>query len=315
MSISSRTRTASSSGNARILPNNSSNITARAKMKPLNPCHFSSTKLQMLLIAASLILTTAFADEESFTADLLRFACRHPYRKVKEQVYDLTPRFFDDRQIINQSWRIFSETPVGDFNFIFGKVLSVDPEGILIRKFDNYYDFTRTFGQYEVVFIKNFPFSVVDDQTIAAYAVRSGTYSYNSAGGALKTVHGYDFGTTPSDQELADAKAKAKERAENYRNAMATQKAAADAAQAKKEEQGKAAAIKFLKEKAADGGAMSQYSLAQKYLKGDGVPIDVEQAKAWLRASCTNGYSDACALLQKIAVGTTSTSPQITSKP
>jgi len=84
---------------------------------------------------------------------------------------------------------------------------------------------------------------------------------------------------------------------------MAAQKVADDAIKAKKDEQGKIAAIKFLKEKAAEGAPMSQYRLAEKYLKGDGVPMDVEQAKFWLQCSCTNGYADATNLLQKVNRG------------
>jgi len=268
-----------------------------------------NSKFLLSLGAASLLLTTAIADEESLTRNLLKMACVEPYRKLNGQVYDLTPRFFDASEIFAQKQlKTFAETPVGDFDFVFGKVLSVVKSGILVREFKSYYGYVKD-REAQIIFIKNFPFSVIDDQTVAVYAAESGTYSYTSALGAIKTVRQYDFGKIPNAAEIEEAKVKAKERAQNYQNAMAAQKALADAAQAKKDEQGKAAAIKFLKEKAAEGAPMSQYRLAEKYLKGDGVPIDMQQAKFWLQCSCTNGYADASNLLHKIQI------ESLTSKP
>jgi TPR repeat protein len=109
------------------------------------------------------------------------------------------------------------------------------------------------------------------------------------------------------------AEAQRRRQLEKEEEARATQKAADDFARIRqdaydlariqKDEEFKAATIKFLKEKAAEGGPMSQYRLAEKYLKGDGVPADLDQAKFWLQCSCTNGYAEASNLLHKIQSG------------
>jgi TPR repeat protein len=162
---------------------------------------------------------------------------------------------------------------------------------------------------HELVFVQHFKRAVVDDSNVAIFVVPAGRYSYVTTLGARKTIRSYDYGETPSADEVEKLKAEAKQRSENYQKAMAVQKAADDLAKAKKDEQGKTAAIKFLKEKAAEGAPMSQYRLAEKYLKGDGVPMDIEQAKFWLQCSCTNGYAEASNLLQKIQ------REQLTAKP
>lgn len=110
-------------------------------------------------------------------------------------------------------------------------------------------------------------------------------------------------------QRQAAENAAAQKQIEEDRQAEAQRKAEDDLAKAKKTEQTKAATTKFLFDQAILGGPMAQYRLAQKYIAGDGVPLDLNRAKFWLQCSCTNGYADGCTLLQKIQSG------QMTSKP
>jgi hypothetical protein len=95
-------------------------------------------------------------------------------------------------------------------------------------------------------------------------------------------------------EALAQQEAKAREQAE------AEKKANDDLIKSKKEEQTKSATIKFLSEQAILGMPMAQYRLAQKYIAGDGVAMDLDRARFWLEASCTNGYAEASNLLQKM---------------
>ena len=49
---------------------------------------------------------------------------------------------------------------------------------------------------------------------------------------------------------------------------------------------------------AAGGNAAAQYNLSQRYLHGDGVTIDVEEARKWLQKSAAHGYPKAESGLQ-----------------
>lgn len=256
-----------------------------------------NAKLIVSLIVALLAVTASRADDNWDQIHLAELDATtvKPYRKIGDNVFDLTPRFYYARD--NQ---LFTSQPLPQFEFIHGRIVSVGEDGILLRRYAES-DIALT-DSYKLIYVRNYPFQAVDNQRVALYAIESGTYAYLSAGNARSTVTCFDFGKKPSEIEIAQAKDKARERSENYQKAITAQKAANDLIQSKKDQQGKVAAIKFLQEKAAEGAPMSQYRLAEKYLKGDGVPIDIEQAKFWLQASCTNGYSEASNLLQKIQV-------------
>lgn len=243
---------------------------------------------------ASLFLVSGHcASLEDLHETELKQAALIVYRKIDGEVFDLTPRLYYARDN-----SLFAYQPLARFEFIHGKVLSVGTDGILLRR---YAESDLLFEEeYKLVYVKNFPYAAIDNQHVAFYAVKSGTYSYLSAANSRNTVRCYDFGTIPSDSEISEAKMKAKERAENYQKSMSDLKATNDLIQSKRDSESKSATIKFLKEKAAEGAPMAQYRLAEKYLKGDGVPRDVEQAKFWLEASCTNGYVEASNLLHKI---------------
>jgi hypothetical protein len=274
-----------------------------------------NAKIPVLIAILSLItmLHVGGADEQLSLTDRWilarqKLATYERYRKVRGDLYDLSPRFYFDQEIVrNGRSQTFAEQPLPLWEYLWGKVLQVADDGILFESYQ--LDDVSLEGKSELIFIYHFKEAVVDGSKVSLYAISAGRYSYQNTMGARKTILAYDYGEIPKGEELAKLKAEAKERADNYEKTIASQQAAAYAAQSKKNEQGKVAAIKFLKEKAAEGAPMAQYRLAEKYFKGDGVPIDIGLAKFWLQASCTNGYAEASNLLQKIQFG------QITAKP
>ena len=151
---------------------------------------------------------------------------------------------------------------------------------------------------YELVFIKNYPYRVVDNDHVALYAMPSGTFSYGSAGGARKTVTAYDFGTKPTEPE--EKTLKASQKSDAFQKAVAEQKKAADEAQRKRKQESDAKVLEFIKRKAGEGSGSYQVRLAERYLKGDGVPVDEGLAKFWLGCACTNGESTATNMLKEL---------------
>lgn len=117
-----------------------------------------------------------------------------------------------------------------------------------------------------------------------------------------------------ADRQAAVSAAAQKQIEEDQR-IEAQRKAAEELAKSKHDQETKSATIKFLSDQAILGRPMAQYRLAEKYISGDGVSIDLDRAKFWLQASCTNGYSEASNLLQKIERQGLPSSGQITSKP
>ena len=59
-------------------------------------------------------------------------------------------------------------------------------------------------------------------------------------------------------------------------------------------------AVEFQKQRAAAGSDTAQYDLGVRYLKGDGVEANPEQARYWLERAATNGNSLAVKKLEEI---------------
>jgi TPR repeat protein len=58
--------------------------------------------------------------------------------------------------------------------------------------------------------------------------------------------------------------------------------------------------IEFQKKRAETGAPTAQYDLGMRYLNGDGVEKNSELAEKWLRASATNGNSQAAKKLEEL---------------
>jgi hypothetical protein len=58
--------------------------------------------------------------------------------------------------------------------------------------------------------------------------------------------------------------------------------------------------VAYQHQQASNGFGSFQYEIGKRYLNGDGVPVDAELARHWLRSACTNGLSEATNLLAKV---------------
>jgi TPR repeat protein len=58
--------------------------------------------------------------------------------------------------------------------------------------------------------------------------------------------------------------------------------------------------IEFQKRRAGEGSATSQYDLGMRYLKGDGVEKNLEEARKWLELSAKGGNNQAKAKLEEL---------------
>jgi TPR repeat protein len=59
-------------------------------------------------------------------------------------------------------------------------------------------------------------------------------------------------------------------------------------------------AVEFQKKRAAEGVASAQYDLGVRYLKGDGVEKNLDEARKWLDASAKQGNSMAAKKLEDL---------------
>jgi hypothetical protein len=246
-------------------------------------------------------LATIRADIQEILKDRLDYACSDRYRKSTGKLYDLSPRFFHEIQVLQLGHpQTFTEVPLPDWEYVCGKVLQVADDGILLHKYSRYDFYMRDDNQ--LVFIRHFHGTVVDDSTVTLFARPAGRYSYTSTLGARSTIWSYDYGEIPEKEELEQLKTEAKQRAENYRRAVDTQNAADKITRIKHDSEGAAAAFKYAKEKATEGSGPFQLSLGKKYLKGEGTSQDLDQAKYWFECACTNNSSEASNMLRRISV-------------
>ena len=260
-------------------------------------------------------------DEEHLKHQLLHahleLAALDHYRKVEGVAYDLSPRI----RWNFLGWTngiVAAEKPSPDWQFQVGKVFQISHDGILFKQYKSP-DITME-GDYKLVFIRNFPksYGVVDDSTFCFYALPSTPYSYTSTQGATKTVAAYDYGTTPSKDEIAklkveDAarlKAEQDERDRQWQIALQNKQDRIEEARQlqlqqeklkkQRQEDTKRKIFQFYQSQATNGDAYTQFRLGGFYLHGEGVETNVTLARLWLSTALTNGYPQATNLLNEI---------------
>lgn len=119
--------------------------------------------------------------------------------------------------------------------FYFAEVVSVARDGLVLQY------------KGETVFLRNFPGwqgCKDGERLLHFYAFEFGTYKYNAASGAARTVAGYDYGRAPTAEEQAAMNRKAAELA-------AAQLAAVKAEQEKKVAEARERSAKFRAEREA----------------------------------------------------------------
>jgi hypothetical protein len=75
-----------------------------------------------------------------------------------------------------------------------GKVQQVVQDGVIMTRGDAWF------------IVKNYPFAVVDDQTVNRFlAVPAGRYQYITVLGATKTIRAYDYGRLPENESKSNS--------------------------------------------------------------------------------------------------------------
>lgn len=230
--------------------------------------------------------------------NIVAFACKDRFRKSADgKLYDLAPRFFDAQQVSGTGTRqFFASKPLPEWYLHLGKVISVPKSGILVRSFETLQDLVEDNYNYEVVFIRNYPYTRVDGDIYSCFTLPDGTYRYEGPGGAIRTVKAYDYGTEPTDFEKGLLDQTARARAANLQSALAEQKAKSDEATRKKKSEMDANVLKLLQIKAKEGEGSYQFRLGEHYFKTG----DLSQAEFWLTCACTNGQPQATNLLEAV---------------
>ena len=132
-------------------------------------------------------------------------------------------RWFDLRPL--ESWHLNRSKTRGKVPAGFGKwerfyyatVISVARDGLILDAPFPGSPVSR------IVFLRNFPGWQVHkdgEKILHFYAFDFGTYKYQSASGAARTVAGYDYGTPPTAEEQAEMDRKAAEQAAAQRAAV-----------------------------------------------------------------------------------------------
>jgi TPR repeat protein len=190
-------------------------------------------------------------------------------------------------------------------------VFQILPDGILFHKYDTVDETLEKDSQ--LLFIRNFPenVQVVDGSIWALYAIPSGRHSYTSTQGATKTIYAYDYGKTPTEDEIKKLKDAAAAQLKVTEAKLEEQRRAADEqcrAAVKAEEVRKAATkaatkqaiLKHYQLQAEGGDGFAQMRLGEIYFRGDGIETNIILARKWLSTASTNGYPQVTNLLSEI---------------
>jgi hypothetical protein len=174
--------------------------------------------------------------------------------------------------------------------WVSGRVVGVFPDGLYMKGIIQPLNPKEPVGPAEF-FLVNFPYQVAEEDVLPDteyYLAKSaGVYTYQTVLGSPHTIHKFDYGTPCAAPEAPKLSPE--------------QLAAIQAATAKKKTALAAAALKFNQDQAAAGNPAGQYRLAQRYLVGDGVETNVDQARELFAAAARQGHSEAAAALARLA--------------
>src|SRR5262249_46783862 len=133
----------------------------------------------------------------------------------------------------------------------------------------------------QLVTIRNVPLDLVDNEPMPDVECKYvGTEQFSASGTSKKTVKAYDFGVACSPPAKTI-------------DAMKRQKAYVLQLRREANER----RIRLEMQEAEKGRASAQYMLGRRYLYGDGIAEDEEQARRWLEKAAVQGNLDAQATL------------------
>jgi hypothetical protein len=157
--------------------------------------------------------------------------------------------------------------------------------GKVVRQLEDGKYLVKDMSQEPLVILKNVPLNLVDDEGLEPIRCQEvGTESYMDVNQAKATVRLYDFGVPCSPPKgVIDVLKNRKETILQQHREANERRVTIEVQEAEK------------------GDATAQYMLGRRYLYGDGVPKNEQEAHHWLQAAATQGNADALAKLQTLA--------------
>ncbi len=203
---------------------------------------------------------------------------------IRGQGYDYYYSKTDSR--LYASWGSRPVLAAGWFLFK-GKVVEVQPLGIRVRGFCNYFG---TNASEETIFVVNYPGRPAEGDTLDWHAAREeGLHTYTTVMGAGMTLHQFDYGLVVSGPPIPPPPT-----AEELRAAQA----AAEIRQA----EAKAKILKYDREMADKGDAYGERRMGERCRDGDGVPKNLQAAQVWLTLAAAQGDKEAATDLNLLSV-------------
>jgi hypothetical protein len=221
--------------------------------------------------------------------------CRNPIRRSGGTIFDLQPAFAYETNFAVRRLHQF-ERPFPDWKVVYGHVQQVLQDGLLVRA-------KPTFGNVEgLIYLTNHPAEsvIVDGNPVACFARENGRYQYVSVLGGGKTIPSFDYGSIPPKAEIDAALESSKRieelRQERIRNAVQVHQSAAK----QKLHEADRRLLAFQMQQATNGNPSFQYELGLRYLSGNGVQGNTNEALRWLREAARRGYKPAEEKLKNI---------------
>ena len=237
-------------------------------------------------------------DKERAESDAFRFytdtAFSEAYRLFGDTVIDLrTLRFAANAGMTDfpDNWRLLG-----------GQVRERGNDGLLLELDRRYY------GEARNILVKDFPeiFLVKADDSLGLLARLKGSDRVKTKSGDDLVVETYEFGLLPSEPMVMIAQIKASEREAATRREMEliARRQADEAAleETKQKQQLDERTISFLRSRVKLGSATAQYRLGLRYLDGEGVPKNTEEAHRLLQAAAVQNHREAKAKLAELGL-------------
>lgn len=183
-------------------------------------------------------------------------------------------------QHVDVTWCVFS-----------GRVLQSTPDGVRVQgEYASIYPdgAVSFFGEF---FVRHFPYSLADGDNVPPYVagMPAPVYTYTTVMGGDRTIHSLDFGI-PCDEPAWAVEAEAKA-AKEAREAAAARAAAEKVANERN-------ILIFVELQATNGDANYQCELGERYMQGNGVPLDKNLGQMWLQKAELGGNAEASNYLQ-----------------
>ncbi len=168
-----------------------------------------------------------------------------------------------------------------------------------------------TTGWFISIIAQTHHLSLIDGARVLCLAREVEFMEYKTVLGANSRVPAYDYGTVPTEKEVAPLREKLKREeaarmASEERTRKAAEQAKREAIEARQKQINAARSamtartVAYQFAQASNGLPSFQIELGKRFMRGDGVETNLALARHWLQSACTNGESEATNLLRQI---------------